>query len=965
VIKRGGACLILISNIISPLGCVPSYICPFSLQQPIIVWGQQSPTLGGKAIRSLLRFSPSRTALIAFVVCFVLVGAARHWANLAWQARGSEQFEQLVVEQQSEIVYQSERLGNTLAPVADHWSANGVIDRDDLQTFYTLMSNDALYSSLRGIGVIVAEQPSGAEFLIETVVPVGASIGLSSATITNMPTLAEAAAAARTTSQPQLFHSGTSNAEGDFFLIQPVLGNANEQGSQAINERQSSFLGWLLAPIDTERFFEASNMLFRKELGIMAYFDVEMPAHSTVPVSNVSGEAAHDAKFTDTIEISLFGLGWKIEAYSLPDLERLAENPVQGMQLLGTAIVSVAIAVLFQVLSERVKVVRRLVKERTRELSRRQRQQQSILDNALAGIISIDSSGEILFQNRYSSDLLNPNNNTPAPKYIYELIPDIDCVLLKSEKPISFDEVLVAGRTLRIGGSRWSAHQEHDRITLIVLDITDQIDTLLRFEAVQKRLDAAVSSSEIGVFDLDLANNVSIVSETWLRMMGLENVPPDFDAQAYFLACLHEEDRKVVEAADLAVIEGRAKRSIAEYRITIPGRGERWMRSDAALLEKGVDNTPTRFVGTQIDITDEKRAQASLSASEDRFRRIFHNAPTGNMLVNLDFEIIEFNQEMGRLFSQALRLSGKTLLLSQVFGNSWRDLEVRLHDLTSREDARIRSELCIEWADDMVAWLDVDVSLFQDPVTNQPIFFFQIIDTTRLHAADRAKDEFLATVSHELRTPITSIKGAAGLLEVSSKERMNPTETRMLEIINRNADRVTELVSDILDIESLRTGTVEVDVAPEPLDQILEETVHDLRPYAEKFGANLVIETRERGFQILADHRRAVQCLTNLVSNACKYGDHSSPVLIRTDLDKGSKVCVEVINQGLGVPEPFEDRLFTAFSRADTSDTRKTGGTGLGLKITKELMSRMGGDVTHHRDPKGRTVFTLCFVRAE
>jgi len=258
-----------------------------------------------------------------------LVAAARYWVNLAWQARGSEQFQRLIVEQENEIGYQFGRLGNSLGPVADHWRANGDLDRDDLQTFYALMSNEGVFSSLRGIGVIVADPLSGGELLIDTIEPVDSNIGLSGADITQMPALAEAAAAARETSQPQLVRGENSDPAGGFFLIQPVDGLADEQGAQAIEVRQDAFLGWLIAPIDVGKFFEASNVLYRSELGITAYADAETPTYSTVQVSGANGEAEHEPMFVDTIEMDLFGLGWKIESYSLPDLERLAAYPVR------------------------------------------------------------------------------------------------------------------------------------------------------------------------------------------------------------------------------------------------------------------------------------------------------------------------------------------------------------------------------------------------------------------------------------------------------------------------------------------------------------------------------------------------------------------------------------------------------------------------------------------------------------
>ncbi len=166
----------------------------------------------------------------------------------------------------------------------------------------------------------------------------------------------------------------------------------------------------------------------------------------------------------------------------------------------------------------------------------------------------------------------------------------------------------------------------------------------------------------------------------------------------------------------------------------------------------------------------------------------------------------------------------------------------------------------------------------------------------------------------------------------------------MVDIAEKNSQRLTRLIDDLLDMEKLVEGKVRLDMRIEELMPIVDRAVEENQSYADHFGVEILIAERANGLLVDVDVLRLQQVLANLLSNAAKFSDPRGIVEVRV-VDHGTRVRVEVIDHGRGVPEEFRPSLFTKFSQADSSDTRLVGGTGLGLAISKELVERMGGSI--------------------
>lgn len=217
-------------------------------------------------------------------------------------------------------------------------------------------------------------------------------------------------------------------------------------------------------------------------------------------------------------------------------------------------------------------------------------------------------------------------------------------------------------------------------------------------------------------------------------------------------------------------------------------------------------------------------------------------------------------------------------------------------------------------------------------------------DITEIRHASNMKSHFLATVSHELRTPLTAISGAVSLLRNGATDPLSETGERLLSIALDNSQRLNELINDLLDMEKLEAGKLELDLQPHALRPIVEQALRTNQPFADRFHVHWQLSENLPEVEVMVDERRLQQVLTNYLSNAAKFSHSGDRVRIEWQ-QEGDSVTVRVVDQGIGIAREQQPLLFNKFSQLDTSDKRQRGGTGLGLAICKELIERMNGQL--------------------
>ncbi len=236
----------------------------------------------------------------------------------------------------------------------------------------------------------------------------------------------------------------------------------------------------------------------------------------------------------------------------------------------------------------------------------------------------------------------------------------------------------------------------------------------------------------------------------------------------------------------------------------------------------------------------------------------------------------------------------------------------------------------------------VTVTSRRDGAGEQVGYLLVATDETRAIEAARMKDEFVGMISHELRTPLSSILGYLELLRDDPQHPLSDEQLQFLEVAERNARRLLRLVGDLLFTAQVESGQFPLDVHEIDLTPIVRAAVESARPAAESGGVELVELVPDAEVRVLVDPVRIAQAVDNLVSNALKFTPRGGAVTVGLAADQ-SAVTISVRDTGMGIPPDEVDRLFTRFFRASTATRNAVPGVGLGLNITKAIVTAHGG----------------------
>jgi signal transduction histidine kinase len=229
-------------------------------------------------------------------------------------------------------------------------------------------------------------------------------------------------------------------------------------------------------------------------------------------------------------------------------------------------------------------------------------------------------------------------------------------------------------------------------------------------------------------------------------------------------------------------------------------------------------------------------------------------------------------------------------------------------------------------------------------------------DVTAELEAEQMKRDFVATVSHELRTPLTPLKGLLQSLNKGLVEDSPRARREYLAIMLRQAERLEQLISDLLDVSRFDAGHLAMDAVPVELDALLEREIADASQLTA--AREVRFEHPDRSVWVIADQLRLGQIVTNLLSNAFKYSPKGTPVVVRlTELEDFALVSVQDWGEGIAIDE--QDRVFERFYRADKGLTQTAGGFGLGLFIARRLAEAMGGGLVLSSRPGEGSTFSV------
>lgn len=232
-------------------------------------------------------------------------------------------------------------------------------------------------------------------------------------------------------------------------------------------------------------------------------------------------------------------------------------------------------------------------------------------------------------------------------------------------------------------------------------------------------------------------------------------------------------------------------------------------------------------------------------------------------------------------------------------------------------------------------------------------FFCVAHDVTERKQIERMKREFVAMVSHDLRTPLTSIQGFLNLLQVGALGELSESGQQNLTIADNSISRLIKLVSDLLDMERLESGKMDLSLANVPVKEMLAESANAVETFAEEQGVTIEIEPTD--LSVVADSDRIIQVLVNLISNAVKFSPRDSTITLSAKGGEES-IRINVKDEGRGIPAEYVDSVFERFKQVKKSDAKNRKGSGLGLAICKAIVEKHGGQIgVESEEGKGST----------
>ena len=330
-----------------------------------------------------------------------------------------------------------------------------------------------------------------------------------------------------------------------------------------------------------------------------------------------------------------------------------------------------------------------------------------------------------------------------------------------------------------------------------------------------------------------------------------------------------------------------------------------------------------------------RQQQAAAVALAEK-EALFNSMIEGVLVLGQNGRVSMANRALGNLFSISQDIVGKSIL------------EVlRIHELAplvnrvAKERQVLAFEITLAGIEQRVFEVNASAVFSRNGEQEGTILVFH--DLTRIKRLQNTRQEFVANVSHELRTPLSLIKGYIETLLDGAKDKPEVAE-RFLRTIDRNANRLSLLIEDLLTISQLESGKTVLNFARVDLHQAVDRALEDFFPSARDKRVKLTNAVPPQ-LAARADANRLHQILGNLLDNAIKYGRADGTVSIAAKLAEDGKIEVSVADDGPGIPPDSLERIFERFYRVDKARSREQGGTGLGLSIVKHIVQSHSGRV--------------------
>ncbi len=363
------------------------------------------------------------------------------------------------------------------------------------------------------------------------------------------------------------------------------------------------------------------------------------------------------------------------------------------------------------------------------------------------------------------------------------------------------------------------------------------------------------------------------------------------------------------------------------------------------------------------------RTEAAEAAKSEA---ILNSITDGVLVLNSDYQVVLLNPKGAEILevdSTSLEKQAISGLISQEFDDNANELRELFYNklmwaLEQINSGSSSAEFRIEVNAKALIVTVAPASLASDEL---PSIVAVLRDISREAEIDRIRKEFISTVSHELRTPMTSIKGYADLLMSANAQvgELNPTQSRFIQVIQSNANRLTGLVNDILEISRIETGRIELSLEVLDIVDIIKEVAVSFEGQLVKKSVNFSIDIDDQLLPVYADKNRLIQILVNLIGNAWQYTPEDGDVAVRATRRDDNFIQVDVSDTGIGIVEKDLEYVFDRFFRSERTEVQVVDGTGLGLSITKSFVDMLGGEIWVESEIDVGSTFSFTLPVAE
>ncbi len=432
--------------------------------------------------------------------------------------------------------------------------------------------------------------------------------------------------------------------------------------------------------------------------------------------------------------------------------------------------------------------------------------------------------------------------------------------------------------------------------------------------------------------------------------LGLK--PQDIVGQSVFDFLPEEHHGRLREACAKVIATGEV--ATYEVRGLISGY---WYASCLGPIQQ--DGELIGFVMASTNITDRKQAEIELQHSEERFRRAVLNAPLPIMIHAEDGEVLQISRAWTELTGYTLEdVLTIPNWLAQTNSQEPDSIESHLEQLYSSTGRVVEGEYEIFTKSGKRRIWEFSSSLLGALPDKRQLGISMALDVTEriktqkvmqrametAEQASRAKSDFLANMSHELRTPLNAIIGFAEILRDELVGNVNAEQKECINDIHISGQHLLEMINDILDLSKIEAGKMVLQLEEFSIVEAVEEVNAIITALAVKKNLELTL-TYNRDYRIEADRVKFKQIFYNLLSNAVKFTPEDGKVSTQLEIT-ATELRAEVIDTGIGIAEADQAKLFAPFTQIDTSKSRRYGGTGLGLALTRRLIMLHGGEIS-------------------